>query len=45
MHDEPQVGPEDATFMLVICSAFVNYLVEKARRAGVVLQNPHTGRA
>jgi hypothetical protein len=33
--DEPNLDSEDARFMLVSCSAFVNYLREKARRAGV----------
>ncbi len=33
--DEPNLESEDARFMLVVCSAFVNYLREKARRAGV----------
>ena len=32
---DPNVGREEAQFMLVACSAFVNYLTEKARQAGV----------
>lgn len=35
--DNPDVALEDATFMLVTCSAFVNYMVEKARKAGITL--------
>jgi hypothetical protein len=31
---EPEV--EDAKFMLVSCSAFVNYLIEKARKNGLL---------
>ncbi len=37
LKDEPDVELEDATYMLVTCSAFVNYLVEKARKAGISL--------
>lgn len=37
LKDEPDVELEDATFMLVTCSAFVNYMVEKARKAGIAL--------
>lgn len=33
--DEPNVSSEDARFMLVSCSAFANYLTEKAQKAGV----------
>jgi len=33
--DEPTLDIEDATFMLVSCSAFVNYLVVKAQKAGI----------
>ncbi len=33
--DESELGLEDATFMLVTCSAYVNYLKEKARKAGI----------
>jgi hypothetical protein len=37
LKDAPDVALEDATFMLVTCSAFVNYMVEKARKAGTAL--------
>lgn len=33
--DESTLDFEDAMFMLVSCSAFVNYLVEKASKAGI----------
>jgi len=33
--DEPNLDFEDAKFMLVSCSAFVNYLVVKASKAGI----------
>lgn len=33
--DEPKLSFEDAKFMLVSCSAFVNYLISKATKAGV----------
>jgi hypothetical protein len=32
--DEPQLSFEDAKFMLVACSAFVNYLIAKASKSG-----------
>ena len=35
--DEPTLDIEDAKFMLVSCSAFVNYLVVKAQKAGIVI--------
>jgi len=35
--DEPNLGFEDAQFMLVSCSAFVNYLKVKASKAGITL--------
>ncbi len=35
--DEPNLGFEDAKFMLVSCSAFVNYLKSKAAKAGIRL--------
>jgi hypothetical protein len=35
--DEPNLEFEDAKFMLVACSAFINYLVSKASKAGVSL--------
>lgn len=34
--DEPTVGFDDAKFMLVACSAFVNYLVAKANAEGLL---------
>jgi len=34
--DEPTVNYEDAKFMLVACSAFVNYLVSKGSKAGII---------
>lgn len=34
---EPTVSFDDSKFMLVICSAFINYLVFKAQKAGVEL--------
>ena len=33
--DEPKLSFEDAKFMLVSCSAFINYLVSKASKAGI----------
>jgi hypothetical protein len=33
--EEPNLGSEDAKFMLVACSAFVNYLLAKVSRAGI----------
>jgi hypothetical protein len=36
--DEPKLGFEDAKFMLVSCSAFVNYLTSKAEKAKIELQ-------
>lgn len=35
--DEPKLSFEDAKFMLVSCSAFINYLVSKAGKAGIRL--------
>lgn len=35
--DEPTLDVEDAKFMLVSCSAFVNYLVVKAQKAGIAI--------
>lgn len=35
--EETNLGFEDAKFMLVSCSAFVNYLKAKAARAGMVI--------
>ena len=33
---EPNLDFEDAKFMLVSCSAFINYLISKAAKAGIV---------
>ncbi|HUW95471.1 MAG TPA: hypothetical protein VMW58_06760 [Anaerolineae bacterium] len=35
--EEPNLRSEDAKFMLVACSAFVNYLLAKASRVGIAL--------
>lgn len=35
--DESDIGFEDAKFMLVSCSAFINYLVAKSSKAGIKL--------
>ena len=35
--DEPNCDFEDAKFMLVSCSAFINYLIVKAQKAGIML--------
>jgi hypothetical protein len=35
--DEPDLDFEDAKFMLVSCSAFINYLIVKASKAGIKL--------
>ncbi|MCT4573223.1 hypothetical protein N3930_39405, partial [Bacillus thuringiensis] len=35
--DVPNVSFEDAQFMLVTCSAFCNYLIEKANKVGIDL--------
>jgi hypothetical protein len=35
--DEPNLDIEDAKFMLVSCSAFVNYLIVKAQKADIAL--------
>jgi AbiJ N-terminal domain 4 len=35
--EEPSLSAEDAKFMLVACSAFVNYLIAKAAKAGIAL--------
>jgi hypothetical protein len=35
--DEPNLDFEDAKFMLVSCSAFINYLTSKAAKAGITL--------
>lgn len=39
MQDEASVDAEDAKFMLVTCSAFVNYLIAKCAKAGIDLNN------
>lgn len=36
MVDEPKLTVADARFMLVACSAFVNYLIEKGLEAGLI---------
>ena len=38
LKDKPSVSSEDARFMLVACSAFINYLTAKASKAGVNLE-------
>jgi hypothetical protein len=35
--DQPNLNFEDAKFMLVSCSAFINYLLAKAAKAGLSL--------
>lgn len=40
MTADPDVGQEEAKFMLVTCSAFVNYLVAKASTKGIDLSTP-----
>lgn len=35
--DEHKLSFEDAKFMLVSCSAFINYLITKASKAGIKL--------
>jgi hypothetical protein len=35
--DEPNLHFEDAKFMLVVCSGFINYLIGKASRLGITL--------
>lgn len=42
MTDEPNVGFTEAKFMLVACSAFVNYLTGKAAEMGLELKLPDT---
>lgn len=36
--DDPHCGPEEARYMLVASSAFINYLIEKALVAGIRFQ-------
>jgi hypothetical protein len=38
MLDEPDLGSTEARFMLVVCSAFVNYMVSKAGEVGLKLE-------
>ena len=38
MMDETNLSQEDARFMLVSCSAFTNYLIVKADKAGIDLR-------
>lgn len=35
---EPELSSEDAKFMLVACSAFINYLASKASKAGLKIE-------
>lgn len=37
--EEAEIDLEDARFFLVSCSAFTNYLIEKAKKGGVVRQH------
>ena len=37
MSEQSTIGVEDAQFMIVVCSTFVNYLKAKAARAGIAL--------
>jgi len=39
MMDESTCDFEDAKFMLISCSAFINYLIVKANKAGIEFQN------
>jgi hypothetical protein len=34
--DEPNVGSDEAKYMIVSCSAFVNYLISKAQSADLL---------
>jgi hypothetical protein len=36
--EEPDLDQEDAIYMLVSCSAFVNYLIVKANKAGIIFK-------
>lgn len=36
--DEPNVDFEDAKYMLVSCSAFINYLIVKSKKSGIKLK-------
>lgn len=42
MMDDPNLDIEDAVFMLVTCSALINYLTEKARKKGLVFNKIKT---
>lgn len=35
LSDESYISSEDAKFMLVACSAFINYLIEKSRKVDI----------
>jgi hypothetical protein len=37
MMDEPNLDQEDALYMLVSCSSFINYLIRKSQKAGIIL--------
>ena len=37
MLDKPDLDQEDARYMLIACSAFINYLIEKASKADIKL--------
>jgi hypothetical protein len=37
MMDEANLDQEDALYMLISCSAFINYLISKANKAGLQL--------
>lgn len=39
MMDKPNLAMEDARFMLVMCSSFINYIIEKANKAGISFNN------
>jgi hypothetical protein len=34
--EEPNLNYEDAKFMLIACSAFINFLVSKASKVGIL---------
>ena len=38
LSDEPTLSADDARFMLVSCSAFINYMIVKASDAGIQLK-------
>ena len=35
--DEEIINPEDAKFFLIACSAFTNYLIEKAKQENLLI--------